>query len=82
LGLIQFLIQQRQVRTQDVLWLLVVVMVDVFNKMAAPAVLVVVAAMTFNQAVQELQDKAMLAVNHLALDILLVRVVAVLELLV
>jgi hypothetical protein len=50
--------------------------------MEAPEVLAVAAEMTFNQAVQELQAKATLVVNHLAQDILLVQGVAVLELLV
>jgi hypothetical protein len=57
-------------------------MVVVSKMMVAPEVLEVAAVMTFSLVVLAHLDKVMLAVNHLALDILLVRVVGALELLV
>jgi hypothetical protein len=82
LDLIQFLIQQHQVHTQAVLLLWVVVTGALLTLMAAPVVLAVAVAIILKRAVLELLVKEMLVVNHLAQDILLVRVVVALELLV
>jgi hypothetical protein len=82
LDLTQFLIQQHQVHTQAVLLLWVVVTGALLTLMAAPVVLAVAVAIILKRAVLELLVKEMLVVNHLAQDILLVRVVVALELLV
>jgi hypothetical protein len=67
--LTQFLIQQRQVRTQAVLLLWVVVTVALITLMAVLAVLAVVVAMMVHQVAQALQDKVMLEVTILEPEI-------------